>query len=787
MPTVDERYRVLDIEDFGGVPNDGKSDRAAIVSAIAAADEIDGPVVIRFPAGRFVARAEEDFMAPPIEIGRSDLVIRGAGSNPGGTEIYLASPSNSFAFEIKPKGVKRHWRGDRLAGITEFGPIGTFSVEVDEADELEPDMVVTIMSFLPDDENAPEVKKYFAPHTPMPEGIAHTKNRPWRTLLKEMHQIDRIEGRRVYFHEPIYHEGHEIGLKEGYLARFTPDREPMLTEIGIEDIAFTTAYEELYSHYFTQASDGYHVIKYESVMNCWVRNLRFRGYTYAISLNGSIGNTFRDILLEGNAGHLPISVQESYGTLISHVREFTDSHHGLGTTNNSSNTVYHRCVQYGSLEAHCKYPRATLHDRGDGMFAMTRPGGATFTPHHGKRLVFWNWNNIEGFVPPHTVLPKHDQKDFWPIGSRYGYFLPPSIIGLHGKAVSIPDRATDVAIFESYGDKVDPESLFEAQLTRRLGSLPDEIRAASERFEATQRYTRAEFAHPADNVSVDLGRPMRIEPQFHDAMDPAAVEKVVLVGSRSPRVFDAEPLLEMDGTRPGQWRPEEPGVWMLWLQVHDVNGVVTTSRPVHVLVRAGGSADRSTTFYKAAEAWYQPESLMPPTRMKIRGEAISAFEKSNNLQRYRDDVHQAGHRSVVSMIDAESGAGALIDGKAGTSFRADQGYEPSAVVIDLGESRKVDTLRLRFPDRLGAGARIGMEVQVSDDADAVYSYSNDDRLWREGMRRMGSGRTTERLRPGRQDALIYFPAVEGRYVRLVIHTLSPHTLSEVQLGYSHAE
>lgn len=781
LPEIDARYTVLEISDFGGVPSDGRSDRQAFVDALSAADEREGPVVIRFPEGRFDLRGSDDFMAPAISIHRSNLVLQGAGSKPGGTEFYFEAPSRDFALVVTPRGEKPHWRGRKLADLTAFGAIGGRSVTVKDATPLQPGMLVDIIGFLPEVEDAEAIVRYFAPHPPMAEGIAHLKGKPWRAMLAESHLVDRIEEDRVFFREPIYHEGHELGLEGGYLAAFTPQDTAPVTEFGIEGIALTSGYEELYFHYFSQASDGYHLLKFDTVLNGWARDLRFRNYTYAINTHQSMNNTFRDVLLEGNGGHLPISTTRGYGNLYSGVREFTDTHHGLGSTSNASLTVYHRSVQFASLEAHCGYPRATLHDRTDGLFAKVRPGGATFTPHHGKRLVFWNWNNHTAFYDDRQVLPSPDTIDFWPAGSRYGYFLPPDIIGLHGDPVTIDRPETDVARLESVGRAVGDASLFEAQLARRTGGLPKDLRDGVERFEAAGRHARVAFASPDDNHRMKRGQTLTIRAGFPAELSRQAIARVTVLGSRTPDLVDADPLATTEGTGPIKWKPAEDGVWMLWLRLETTTGSITTSRPRVVHVASQGQSTRAKpTPFEPARVYFQDEQMMAPSR-KLRDQAFVALSEGG-VAAYRAVLEQGRSDVLAPLVDRHPEVTKLIDGDPKSAFRVDGGWIPSAVVVDLGETRGVNAVTLKFPQELAGDASLRMEIQATNDPAAPYASSNDDRVWTSSLRRLGSTHIDYRLSPGETSALILFPTVEARFLRLFIHKIAPASIGEVEVG-----
>lgn len=68
---------------------------------------------------------------------------------------------------------------------------------------------------------------------------------------------------------------------------------------------------------------------------------------------------------------------------------------------------------------------------------------------------------------------------FWTEGctedGQAGTILPPTIVGFHGVGITFDQE--QVKLDESHGTAVTPQSLYEAQLEKRLGHLPPWIEA----------------------------------------------------------------------------------------------------------------------------------------------------------------------------------------------------------------------------------------------------------------------------------------------------------------------
>jgi len=71
---------------YGAVTNDGKDDTLAIQAAIAASMGVDGPVVVKLPAGRLIV---SDILY--LNRGSFALVGAGNGNADGATTLYFPS------------------------------------------------------------------------------------------------------------------------------------------------------------------------------------------------------------------------------------------------------------------------------------------------------------------------------------------------------------------------------------------------------------------------------------------------------------------------------------------------------------------------------------------------------------------------------------------------------------------------------------------------------------------------------------------------------------------------
>ncbi|MDE5637103.1 MAG: DUF4955 domain-containing protein, partial [Alistipes sp.] len=139
-------------------------------------------------------------------------------------------------------------------------------------------------------------------------------------------------------------------------------------------------------------------------------------------------------------------------------------YHAVGVSKPSMGAVLWRNSwgRDSNFESHATQPRATLFDCCRGAFLTSRQGGdQNQMPNHLDDLTIWNFNE--------TVPEPGNYISWWNFSSRYWKFMPPTIVGYAGQVQFDPES---VKLDEGHGQNVYPESLYEAQLQQRLGSVP---------------------------------------------------------------------------------------------------------------------------------------------------------------------------------------------------------------------------------------------------------------------------------------------------------------------------
>ena len=147
--------------------------------------------------------------------------------------------------------------------------------------------------------------------------------------------------------------------------------------------------------------------------------------------------------------------------------------HGCGVSKPSIGTVVWRSTWGANacFESHASQPRATLFDCCSGGLVYYHEGGDDKeAPNHLSDLTLWNLNV--------TGTTDENNKDYsasfkwWDNADKWWKIYPPIVVGTHGKPVSFSQEEGQLTYEESTGVKVSPESLYEAQLEKRLGFVP---------------------------------------------------------------------------------------------------------------------------------------------------------------------------------------------------------------------------------------------------------------------------------------------------------------------------
>lgn len=505
-------YKVYDVTRYGAVPDDGKSDREAFLQVLA---EIAGSstniktedngmtdryikpsakAIVYFPEGRYILQ-DADSKNRRIRISMGDFILRGAGRDK--TIIEMTVPNNS------PQPLTQMWNAPVMmefkhnTGLTnpvpvgEDAPIGSKTVTASASHLSAGDWTCLVLENTNEAVINAELAPYRFQDIKVLPGSGALNIQTKGIQVYEYHQVEKVDGNTVYFKEPIMHavDKHQ-GWKLHKFAHYA--------NVGVEDLTFRGNAKEKFIHHGSDEDDGgFKLIDFVRLAHSWIRRVNFESVSEAMSITHSANCSAYDIRIGGNRGHSSIRSQASSRIFIGKVLE--QSHgHAIGKGSGSGSLLdfrqnvgqYHACgvskqsmgtviwnVRWGDdscFEAHATQPRATLIDRCSGGFMHWRQGGdSAQMPNHMENLTIWNFYATNVQTDP--GIDKNGKFVWWDADGYWWKFMPPIVVGFHGQSLAFEE--SQMKRHESPGRRVEPLSLYEAQLRLRLGYVPGWLNA----------------------------------------------------------------------------------------------------------------------------------------------------------------------------------------------------------------------------------------------------------------------------------------------------------------------
>ena len=396
------------------------------------------------------------------------FVIKGAGRDK--TTLVMQDPNQpqSEALYSSPVMLQLKHNSDisELAKVSADAAKGSFSVEVASTSGIAAGDWVCLNVI---NNDAAFVAQELSPYS----AESHMTNIiNTGVQVYDYHQVKSVEGNTVTFVEPLMHA---VEAKWGW----TVQKYPHYEMVGVEDLTFRGRAKSNFVHHGSWQDDGaYKPLSMIRLTNSWVRRVRFTSVSEACTISSSANVSVYDIEIDGNRGHSSIRAQQCSRAFIGKVYDHSDGnlvgagtfrtgagqYHATGVSKPSMGTVLWRNV-WGSdscFESHATQPRATLIDCCEGGWTQSRQGGdENQVPNHLADLTVWNFNSTTAWS---------GTWDWWKSSSRFWKFLPPIVVGFHGESCSF--LTSQMLVDADHGTVVNPESLYEAQLRKRLGYVP---------------------------------------------------------------------------------------------------------------------------------------------------------------------------------------------------------------------------------------------------------------------------------------------------------------------------
>ncbi len=431
----DTRGKIIKVAEFGVIADDGKDDSDAMLRALSAANAEPGPVTLAMPSGRI--RISEI-----LPITRGDIILRGAGSGTAGTEIHFPRPLRDIddttrlnelrtylqKYDKRQREPARNidelfseysWTGGfiwiqkaetraasyleeydpEISALTQIlsGTRGHRWVQVTDIDELAVGDALQIHWFNRDGETGALLKEIYG-DTELAIG-SHHWTFPDRPLVRQTTRITAIDGNRVQIGDPLLHN-----ISEAVPAQFSEWAH--LEQVGLEDFSITFPDSPYFGHHLER---GYNGIYVTSVIDGWIRDVRFRNADSGILTYNSANLTIENVRSEGDRpAHYAVHLGNVHNVLVKNITVENPVIHSLTFNTQSTKSVYQNATvlnasvldQHAGANHQNLFDNVTLHvtpqrRNGQPFYPVWDGSGAGYwQPGHGRFNTTWNLNIV---------------------------------------------------------------------------------------------------------------------------------------------------------------------------------------------------------------------------------------------------------------------------------------------------------------------------------------------------------------------------------------------------------
>ncbi len=496
--------KVIEVSDTGAVADDGKDDSAAILKAIDQANQVSGPVIVRFEAGTYQ-------VTEILRIERSNLVLQGAGSGKGGTTILFPRPLNQVDKSSSQDELRKYlsdenkfqrdpdqnvnelfseysWAGGFIwiqkPGTNpysyleesfvkptalqqiESGERGDKSVTVKAADSISVGDVVQIHWFNREGPEGGIVKSLYG------DEYKKAGSRHWsfpdRPVVAQTTKILAIDGTQVSIADPLLHD-----INAAIPAQISAWDH--LTHVGIEDLHLEFPVSPAFGHHLER---GYNGIYFTSAYDSWARGIRITNADSGILSYNSANLTYKDIVSEGvRKAHYAVHFGNVHNALAENITITNPVLHSLTFNTQSTKCVYKDAQVFtrATLDQHAGANHQNLYDnvtlyrsasdskKGPVVPIYNGSGAPYWQPGHGAYNTSWNIKVlVQGGAYADEVVTLQGL-DEGPLGN---------IIGLHGNRQFKLDYRPSPYVEKLNVELRSVPSLYAYQLARRLQARP---------------------------------------------------------------------------------------------------------------------------------------------------------------------------------------------------------------------------------------------------------------------------------------------------------------------------
>lgn len=419
---------IIDASVFGVISNDGMDDSKALLTVMQKAGEVNGPVIVQLPAGRII-------LSEILYIERSNLVLRGAGSGTGGTEIHCPRPMNYFddppalaelreylidlnkrqkepdqnidlpysqyawsggIIWVRQPGVRTKAYLDKydeppvVLGELITGSRGNQQLEVLSGAMLKEGDVVQIEWYNKEGENGSLIRALYG-NTALKIG-SHHWNYADHALIQQQTIIRKVSGTKIEIADPLL-----MDIRKEWSPKMVEWKH--LEEVGIEHFKITFPGAPNIAHHI---EEGYNGIYLTRLFNGWVRDVRIENADSGILTEETANVTIKDIETFGSKlAHYAVSMSGVHNVLVENLWVKNKVRHPLSFNTFSTKSVYVNCQLDTEpvLDQHSGVNHQNLFDQvtvkvtldSNRTYPLFAGGGAGYwKPSHGAYTTFWN-------------------------------------------------------------------------------------------------------------------------------------------------------------------------------------------------------------------------------------------------------------------------------------------------------------------------------------------------------------------------------------------------------------
>jgi hypothetical protein len=428
--TIPTDRTVLNVTDYGVIPDDGLDDSKALIATLEKAKHIKGSVLIQLPAGRII-------LSDILYFERSHIVFNGEGVGENGTEIYCPRPmmylddpdglAELREYLIDQNKIQKEkennislpfsqyaWSGGFLwtqipgkrvkSYLTKYDTppvvLGTISIatkdtkvfKVNKLNNLKVGDVVEIQWYNKQGKNASLLEELYGDH-----GVyigSHHWNYPDLAIVRQQVKLEKVEGDQVTIASPL-----SMNVTPEYKVQIVEWEH--LEEVGLQNFKITFPLSNRIAHHVEQ---GYNGIYLTRVYNSWVKNVVIDNADSGILTENIANVSIEDIVTTGKKiAHYSVQIGGVHNVLVRNLSVYNHVTHPISFNTFATRSIYTDCeiFTHPILDQHSGVNHQNLFDNikvhvaadAESPYPLFAGGGAKYwKPSHGYYNTFWNIN-----------------------------------------------------------------------------------------------------------------------------------------------------------------------------------------------------------------------------------------------------------------------------------------------------------------------------------------------------------------------------------------------------------